>query len=90
LCPSGALLIGILSAAPPAPLTRTHTRTRAHTRRGPLNIRCNAIAYGLIDTRLTRAKEGGESISVGGRQVGGRACVRACVCVCVRVLCARV
>ncbi|KAG1659800.1 hypothetical protein FOA52_002136 [Chlamydomonas sp. UWO 241] len=36
---------------------------------GPLNIRCNAIAYGLIDTRLTRAKEGGESISVGGRQV---------------------
>jgi hypothetical protein len=28
-------------------------------------VRCNAIAYGLIDTRLTRPKEGGESIEVG-------------------------
>eukprot|EP00798_Chlamydomonas_sp_ICE-L_P008251 gene8251-1520_t len=36
---------------------------------GPLNIRCNALAYGLIDTRLTRAKEGGESITVGGKKV---------------------
>lgn len=36
---------------------------------GPFNIRCNAIAYGLIDTRLTRPKESGESIQVGGHQV---------------------
>jgi len=36
---------------------------------GPFNIRCNAIAFGLIDTRLTRAKEGGESITVGGKSV---------------------
>lgn len=36
---------------------------------GPLNIRANAIAFGLIDTRLTRPKEGGETISVGGKAV---------------------
>ncbi|KXZ43467.1 hypothetical protein GPECTOR_89g487 [Gonium pectorale] len=36
---------------------------------GPLNVRCNAIAFGLIDTRLTRPKEGGESIVVGGKAV---------------------
>lgn len=36
---------------------------------GHLNIRCNAIAYGMIDTRLTRPKDGGEAISVGGRTV---------------------
>jgi 3-oxoacyl-[acyl-carrier protein] reductase len=36
---------------------------------GHLNIRCNAIAYGMIDTRLTRGKEGGEAISVGGTKV---------------------
>ncbi|EFJ48538.1 hypothetical protein VOLCADRAFT_60269 [Volvox carteri f. nagariensis] len=36
---------------------------------GPFNVRCNAIAFGLIDTRLTRAKEGGESILVGGKEV---------------------
>ncbi|GIL48060.1 hypothetical protein Vafri_4757 [Volvox africanus] len=36
---------------------------------GPFNVRCNAIAFGLIDTRLTRPKEGGESITVGGQQV---------------------
>ncbi|KAG2497550.1 hypothetical protein HYH03_004297 [Edaphochlamys debaryana] len=36
---------------------------------GPFNIRCNAIAFGLIDTRLTRPKEGGESIQVGGKTV---------------------
>jgi 3-oxoacyl-[acyl-carrier protein] reductase len=32
-------------------------------------VRCNAIAYGMIDTRLTRAKEGGEAISIAGEQV---------------------
>lgn len=37
--------------------------------RGPFNVRCNALAYGLIDTRLTRAKESGESITVAGKQV---------------------
>ncbi|PNH05124.1 3-oxoacyl-[acyl-carrier-protein] reductase FabG [Tetrabaena socialis] len=36
---------------------------------GPLNVRCNAIAFGLIDTRLTRPKEQGESIQVGGQTV---------------------
>jgi 3-oxoacyl-[acyl-carrier protein] reductase len=36
---------------------------------GPFNIRCNAIAYGFIDTRLTRAKEGNEAIVVGGEKV---------------------
>lgn len=33
---------------------------------GPLGLRCNAIAYGLIDTRLTRPKEEGASIMVRG------------------------
>lgn len=36
---------------------------------GHVNIRCNAIAYGMIDTRLTRAKEGGEAISIAGEKV---------------------
>lgn len=36
---------------------------------GHLNVRCNAIAYGWIDTRLTRAKEGGEAIMVAGEKV---------------------
>ena len=36
---------------------------------GPFNVRCNAIAFGLIDTRLTRPKESGETITVGGKQV---------------------
>lgn len=45
-------------------LTKTLAREWGH-----LNVRANAIAYGFIDTRLTRAKEGGESISVAGQQV---------------------
>lgn len=36
---------------------------------GHFNVRCNAIAYGWIDTRLTRSKEGGEAILVGGEKV---------------------
>lgn len=36
---------------------------------GHLNVRCNAIAYGWIETRLTRAKEGGEAIVVDGEKV---------------------
>lgn len=29
---------------------------------GPFNINCNAVAFGLIDTRLTQSKEKGESV----------------------------
>ena len=36
---------------------------------GPFNIRCNAIAYGFIDTRLTRPKDGNEAIVVRGQKV---------------------
>jgi 3-oxoacyl-[acyl-carrier protein] reductase len=36
---------------------------------GGFNIRCNAIAYGTIDTRLTQAKEKGEHIVVDGKKV---------------------
>lgn len=32
---------------------------------GPLGIRCNAVAFGFIDTRLTRSKENRESIKIG-------------------------
>jgi len=36
---------------------------------GPYNIRCNAVAFGRINTRLTAQKEGGESIEVEGKQI---------------------
>lgn len=36
---------------------------------GPFNIRCNAVAFGYIETRLTRAKESGETIRVDGEEV---------------------
>ncbi|KAJ3341275.1 hypothetical protein HDU93_005245 [Gonapodya sp. JEL0774] len=36
---------------------------------GPLGVRCNSIAFGLVDTRLTRAKESGEAIVVDGQKV---------------------
>mmetsp|Transcript_34659 Transcript_34659/g.98196 ORF Transcript_34659/g.98196 Transcript_34659/m.98196 type:complete len:304 (-) Transcript_34659:21-932(-) len=36
---------------------------------GPFNIRCNCISFGYMDTRLTQAKEEGESISVCGKEV---------------------
>lgn len=36
---------------------------------GRYNIRCNAVAFGLIDTRLTRAKETGETIEVADQEV---------------------
>lgn len=42
---------------------------------GHLNVRCNAIAYGWIDTRLTRSKEGGEAIVVGGEKVSFSGCL---------------
>lgn len=36
---------------------------------GPFNIRCNAVAFGYIETRLTQAKESGETIRVDGEEV---------------------
>lgn len=36
---------------------------------GPFGIRCNAVAFGYIETRLTAAKETGETISVEGEEV---------------------
>jgi len=36
---------------------------------GMFGIRCNAIAFGYIDTRLTQAKEGGAFIEVEGKQI---------------------
>ncbi|MEM7031680.1 MAG: SDR family oxidoreductase [Chloroflexota bacterium] len=36
---------------------------------GMFGIRCNAVAFGLIDTRLTRAKENRESIDFQGQRI---------------------
>lgn len=36
---------------------------------GPFGIRCNAVAFGYIETRLTQAKESGESIAVDGEEI---------------------
>ena len=36
---------------------------------GAFNIRCNAIAYGFIATRLTGNKDEGATISVNGEKV---------------------
>lgn len=36
---------------------------------GLFNVRCNAIAFGFVDTRLTRAKEDGESLVVNGQKI---------------------
>lgn len=36
---------------------------------GPFGIRCNAVAFGYIETRLTQAKEAGESVEIDGEQV---------------------
>lgn len=43
---------------------------------GAFNIRCNAIAYGFIATRLTASKDDGASISVNGEKVS--LCLAAC------------
>ncbi len=36
---------------------------------GRFGIRCNAVAFGYIDTRLTQPKEKGETVEVGGRKI---------------------
>lgn len=36
---------------------------------GAFNIRCNAVAFGYIETRLTQAKESGESVVVDGEEI---------------------
>lgn len=36
---------------------------------GYLGIRCNAVAFGFIDTRLTQSKDAGESIEIDGREI---------------------
>jgi 3-oxoacyl-[acyl-carrier protein] reductase len=36
---------------------------------GQFGIRCNAVAFGFIETRLTQAKEKGESIAVGDQEI---------------------
>ncbi len=36
---------------------------------GAFNIRCNAVAFGYMETRLTQAKESGESVVVDGEEV---------------------
>ena len=36
---------------------------------GYLNIRCNAVAFGFIDTRLTQDKTKGASIEIDGREI---------------------
>ena len=36
---------------------------------GAFGIRCNAVAFGYIETRLTQAKESGETIAVNGEEI---------------------
>jgi len=36
---------------------------------GLFNVRCNTIAFGYIDTRLTRSKESGDFIEVDGKKI---------------------
>lgn len=36
---------------------------------GRFGVRCNAVAFGFIDTRMTRPKEEGEAVEVGGKEV---------------------
>lgn len=45
-------------------LTKTVAKEWAH-----LGIRCNAVAFGYVDTRLTQAKEQGVTIQVRGQEV---------------------
>lgn len=36
---------------------------------GAFGVRCNAVAFGYIETRLTQAKESGETIAVDGEEI---------------------
>ena len=36
---------------------------------GRFGVRCNAVAFGYIDTRMTRSKDAGETATVGDRQI---------------------
>lgn len=36
---------------------------------GAFGVRCNAVAFGFIDTRMTQAKEKGEKIAIGDKEV---------------------
>jgi len=36
---------------------------------GSFGVRCNTVAFGYIDTRLTRAKEAGAAIEIGGQKI---------------------
>ena len=36
---------------------------------GRFGVRCNAVAFGFIDTRMTRAKDGSETATVGDQEV---------------------
>ncbi|GJJ74075.1 3-oxoacyl-[acyl-carrier protein] reductase [Entomortierella parvispora] len=36
---------------------------------GAFGVRCNTVAFGYVDTRLTRAKENGETMIVGGQKI---------------------
>lgn len=36
---------------------------------GPFGVRCNAVAFGFITTRLTNSKEEGETVKVGDKEI---------------------
>ncbi len=36
---------------------------------GRFGVRCNAVAFGFMDTRMTRPKEDGETVEVGGHEI---------------------
>lgn len=36
---------------------------------GRFGVRCNAVAFGFIDTRMTRPKEDGETVEVAGQEI---------------------
>ena len=36
---------------------------------GPFGVRCNAVAFGAVETRLTQAKEKGAKITIDGKEV---------------------
>lgn len=40
-----------------------------HVIQGLFGVRCNTVAFGWVDTRLTRAKESGTAIEIDGQKV---------------------